>query len=86
MHKLLFIAVAVTVALSACAEQQLASDSTNTADCRNREVRLGTNIPKRDDCTVVTDADREAAKQEAQAARDDQMRRNLSRPKATGSQ
>lgn len=82
MHKLLFAALALMI--TGCAEQQLAAEQSNATDCRNREVRLGTNIPKRDDCTVVTDADREAAQKETQAMRDEQIRRTLPRPKAPG--
>ncbi len=82
MHKLLF--ATLTLMLTACAEQPLVAEQANAADCRNREVRLGTNIPKRDDCTVVTDADRDAAQREAQAMRDEQARRTQSRPRAPG--
>lgn len=82
MHKLLFAALALMI--NGCAEHPLAAEQSNATDCRNREVRLGTNIPKRDDCTALTDADREAAQKETQAMRDEQTRRTLPRPKTPG--
>lgn len=78
------LSLLMAAALLAGCETAPTSTASDESPSYRREAPTGTNIARRE-IPPATDEERAAAREAAQAMREDQMRRNMPRPPSSGS-
>jgi hypothetical protein len=79
MSRILFLCA--SLALAGCVQNPVAEAPADPAGCKTVESRLGSHILRRDDCVIVTDSQREAARAEVEAMRANQQRQTMPQAK-----
>ena len=82
--KIVAVIFLASILIAACAPDPLIATVGDVPTCTEQVVRIGTNIPQKKACVVMTDEERQRAQQATMELRDEQMRSRMPRPGAGG--